>query len=329
MNAQVIPEFFVILRPSVPLLFLSRVVRRLPDLDAFGARLRKELVVRADRFLVARFFAYPHGKRGAPVTFARERPVDFSGEVVTETTVANMFGNPVDVRVVLEHLIGEVRRANEPATTRILDERIVRSAPAEGIVVQILFLPVKDAAFLHRANNVFVRFFDPATFEFGEDARELAVRRDGAKKFRGVPFDKALLLFRENVEVVFTERARLVHEARSGIGRDVSRGDDAPRAVNLAAVLESAFERTLILVEAVEWRLIAFVEKFGALAGTENLSRRFDLRRDGIDERGRDDHRASILDALFCRQLDYGVFEFRMNRDELVARKRPRRGGPD
>ena len=195
--------------------------------------------------------------------------------------------------------------------------------------MQILFLPVKDAAFLHRANNILVRFFDPAAFEFGEDAREFTVGGDGAKKFRRVPFNETLLLFHKDVEVVFAERARLVYQARSGIDRDVSRGNDAPRAVNLTPVLESAFEGALFLVEAVEGRLITFVKKFGSLAGKENVRRRLDLRRDGIDERGRDDHRARILDALFRRQLDYGVFEIGMNRDELVAGKSPRRGRPD
>ena len=73
-----------------------------------------------------------------------------------------MLGQPVDLRVVREHVVFELRRADEPALARVLDEGVLFGAPAEGVVVDVLFLVEEQAALFQVADDVLVAVFDPA-----------------------------------------------------------------------------------------------------------------------------------------------------------------------
>ncbi len=71
-------------------------------------------------------------------------------------------GSQLILRVVREHLVLELRRADEPALARILDQRIFFGPPAERIVVKVLLLMEQQAALLQIADDVLVAVLDPA-----------------------------------------------------------------------------------------------------------------------------------------------------------------------
>ena len=119
-----------------------------PNFAAGDAGLRHQFVVAADGFHLAGRLAFPDRQRRAPVAFAAERPVDVRFEELAEAAVFDVLGQPVDLRVVREHVVFELRRADEPALARILDEGVLFGARAEGVVVDVLFLVEQEAALL-------------------------------------------------------------------------------------------------------------------------------------------------------------------------------------
>ena len=126
----------------------------LPDLKTRGPRLLPQLFVGADGLHVAGGFANPDRQRRAPVAFAGEGPIDVRFQEVAEAAVADVLRQPMDEAVVGQHLVAELRRADEPALPRILDERIFLGPPAERVVVQVLFLVEEQAAALQVADDV-------------------------------------------------------------------------------------------------------------------------------------------------------------------------------
>ena len=69
----------------------------------------------------------------------------------------------VDLLVVLQHRVLELRRADEPALTRILDQRILIGTPTERIVVQVLLLVEHQSAFLQVTRQRLIGVFHPNT----------------------------------------------------------------------------------------------------------------------------------------------------------------------
>ena len=125
-----------------------------PNVAADDAGLRQQFVVAADGFHLAGLVAVPDRQRRAPVALAGEGPIDVGFEEIAEAAVFDVLGEPVDLGVVGEHLVLELGRADEPALARVLDERIFFGAPAERVVVDVLFLVEEQAALLQVADDV-------------------------------------------------------------------------------------------------------------------------------------------------------------------------------
>ena len=117
---------------------------------------------------------------------AGKGPIDVRLQKVSETAVLDMLRQPVDAAVVRQHLFLEGGRADEPAFSRILDQRILFGPPAERIIVQILLLMEEQALGFQVADDVAVGLFDPAAFEFGRFVGERAVGSDGANERRAL-----------------------------------------------------------------------------------------------------------------------------------------------
>ena len=115
----------------------------------------------------------------------------------------------------------ELRRADEPALARILDQRIFLGPPAERIVVQVLLLMEQQAALLQLADDVLVGILDPAALIVGRFGGELAVGRRRRRSAAGpAPSTKRACSSMQHVVVDFAERWRLMNDAGAAVGGD-------------------------------------------------------------------------------------------------------------
>ena len=110
------------------------------DIGAGDSRLGEDSFEGRDRLGPAGRFTHPDRQRRSPVPFPGEGPVDVRFEEVAEAPLLDVLREPVDAGVVGEHRVAELAGANEPTRTRVLDEGIVVGPPAEGIIVNVLFL---------------------------------------------------------------------------------------------------------------------------------------------------------------------------------------------
>ena len=111
---------------------------------------------------------------------------------IAEAAMLDVVRQPIDLLVVGEHLIFELRRSHEPALTRILDERIFIGPPAEGVLVDVLLLVIKQPPLFQVAADVLVAILYPAALIIGRLVSELAIGADGADQLRPVhAFDLA------------------------------------------------------------------------------------------------------------------------------------------
>ena len=86
-----------------------RLLRFFPNFVAAHAGLRHQFVVAADGFHLAGLLAFPDRQRRAPVAFAGEGPVDVRFEKLAEAAVLDVLRQPIDFRVVREHVVFELR----------------------------------------------------------------------------------------------------------------------------------------------------------------------------------------------------------------------------
>ena len=91
---------------------------------------------------------------------------------------------PVDRTVVGEHLVFVLSRFDEPASARILDQRIVIGSPTEWILVLVLFLMIKLALFFEPASDGFVSVLDPNAFVVRCLGGKFSVGANGADHLR-------------------------------------------------------------------------------------------------------------------------------------------------
>ena len=91
-----------------------------------------------------------------------------------------MFRHPANVAVVGQHPVFELRGANEPAVSGVLDQGVVFRTPAEGVIVGVLFLVEEQAAFTQSSGNGFVGVFDPLPCILWKCFGELAIGTDCA-----------------------------------------------------------------------------------------------------------------------------------------------------
>ena len=81
---------------------------------------RGHLLNAADAVLVAAVGADPHWDRGAPVTFATNRPVLDVREPFSHSLAAGPLRSPFDLGVVLQYLVANRGHADKPAVHRIV-----------------------------------------------------------------------------------------------------------------------------------------------------------------------------------------------------------------
>ena len=74
----------------------------------------------------------PHRQRRAPVSIARNRPVDIVLEPLSKTTGANLRRLPLNLRIPCDHVVLDRRRLHEPRSARVVEERRA-AAPAMRI----------------------------------------------------------------------------------------------------------------------------------------------------------------------------------------------------
>lgn len=285
-----------------------------PDFGPLQVGFGEEFVVGADGFLSAGFIAFPDGERGAPIAFAGEGPIDVGFEEVAETTIANMFREPANATIVGEHGLFEASGADEPAFAGILDEGVVVGAPAEGVIVEILFLVEEFSFVAEAAGDEFVGIFDPSAGVVGGFGGEFAIGTNGADEFRTLAGLEARLFVGEDFEVDFTEGGREVDESGAGVGGNEGCGHNAPGEAFGLTGDEQPSEVGLGGVVVVEGRSVGFADEIATGDGFEDLEALFDFFGEGRDEDfGDNDLRRAIVD------LAVGVGEVWVDSGELVA----------
>src|SRR5690606_6619000 len=100
---------------------------------------------------------------------------------------------------------------------------------------------------------------------------ELAIWADGTDQVRPGSFGESRTLSLQDVEVNFTKRRCLMHDAGAAVGRDEFGGHNAPGKVLLTAGLERAGDRAQRSVVIVERRHIAFAQELAAFNGAEHF----------------------------------------------------------
>ena len=77
---------------------------------------------------------------GVPQKRSRDKgPIDVRFQKIAEAAVFDVLRQPIDVPVVIQHLLFELAGFDKPTSPRILDERIFFGPPAERIFVAIFF----------------------------------------------------------------------------------------------------------------------------------------------------------------------------------------------
>ena len=89
----------------------------------------------------------PDGQRRAPVTLARKRPIHHVFKEIPHAAFLDVVGHPVDLAVVLNQLIPNGGRFDEPAAARVIQQRRI-AAPAMGVFMLVKLLFKQLAAFL-------------------------------------------------------------------------------------------------------------------------------------------------------------------------------------
>ena len=127
----------------------------------------------------------PDRNRRSPETVAGNRPVTGAFQPFAEAAVFDMFGNPVNLLIVFNHIIAEIRHFDKPAGHGLIDQRGV-GAPTERIGVGVLFLFDKKAVFFEPLHNRFIGFEDLFSFIIGNFRGKFAGfvnRADNRKMF--------------------------------------------------------------------------------------------------------------------------------------------------
>ena len=120
------------------MLFRSRHVRPVQvHVSEVAVGQLRQLRDRTDARVVPAVAAAPHRDRRAPVTVARQRPVDVVGEPVAEASVLDVLRMPVDLLVLAEKRVFRGRRAREPRGLRPVDEWCL-ATPAVRIRVGVV-----------------------------------------------------------------------------------------------------------------------------------------------------------------------------------------------
>ena len=270
------------------------------------ARKLLELLDRADADHVGRIVVVdPHRDAAAPEAVAGDVPVARLLEPVAEALLADVFGRPVHLRVVLRETLVEILDADVPGVDRAVDEGRV-GAVAERIRVGDRRLVDELALGLEALDDVLVAVLAEAPLVLGDLGRERAARvqRIDDRLHPGLLAD---------AEVVLAVRRRDVDDADAVVGGDVVVVEDLERALGL------------LVREVREDRLVARALELRALKLGDELVLLLLLEERRQPRLRHDVNRLRLVGDVANRD----IVDRRARAHHQVLRERPRRRRPD
>ena len=256
--------------------------------------------------------ADPDRQRRAPIALARERPIHVVRQEIAEAAVADVLRLPLDLPVVRDKVVLELRGLDEPALARVLDQRILVRAGAEGIAVVVLVVFEERAAFFENADDRLVRRLAELAGDggliVGVHIRHAVI--EGTVRLYKT--EEADALFLADPVVVLTEGGREMYDTGTRLQFDEVARDDDPMVLAVAAF--HVLGRVI-----VEERGVVQADEIRALDGAEHLRVFAEVL---LHQRLRDDE-------LFVLMLYDGVVDLRANGRGAIAGKGPGRRRPD
>ena len=231
---------------------------------------------------------------------------------------------PLDLLVVLQHLVDESSGLDEPGSTRVLDQRVLTRPRTEGIIVAIHFLVKERPLFLQLADQFLVTILDPASVELLScNLPETTVRFDRTEQIQQFRICQFCSLGEQDLMIHLTKGRRLVHHTTAALGGHKISRDHSPHQRNFAAFHQVSDPLTMLLPVAVEGRTVTGADQVSSRHGFFDAQFHLPLGRQFLDQVGRDDEPLITLGIL-----DGAVLHFRMHCDELIRDESPGRGGP-
>ncbi len=154
----------------------------------------------------------PYRNWRSPEAVTGNRPVTRAFQPFAETAVFDVFRHPVNLLIVLNHVITEIRYFDKPAGHRFINQRGI-CPPAERIRVGILFFFDKYTFFFQQLHNRFIGFknlFALIIRHFGSEFAGFVNRADDREIF---------IISAAGIKVVLTKARGNMNNARTVFGR--------------------------------------------------------------------------------------------------------------
>src|SRR6185312_11429520 len=267
---------------------------------------RREIGVAANYVdLIGIRVVHPDGKRRAPVSVARYRPVDVVLQPLAEAARADFGRMPVDRGVASQHVVLEAGGAYEPRRACVIQQRRV-AAPAVRITVLVLLHLPQSTTPLELLDDDLVGILDPHATNQRQGVGKPSARIDRLQECESVSLARGV--------IVRAESGSHVHDARTILGGDERLADDY---LVRAAAHRNPIERAMIaetdeLGAGESGRLLPAV---GVIVTQQRVDTSFRKYERAL---------AFLSDAY---QLD--VLERRIHGERDVRNERPWRGRPD
>ena len=126
-----------------------------------------------------------------------------------------MLGQPTDFRVVFEHGLAECGRADEPAFSWVLDQRVLACSPAEWVIVNILFLVPEQPSLAEGSADGSIGVFNPDSLVVGRIGVEFPVGAHCADQSGAFALGEAFSLLDEDFVVDFAKGGCKVDDSSS------------------------------------------------------------------------------------------------------------------
>ena len=235
--------------------------RRLVEVKSTGqpTRLGLQLGAAADSLFGTAAITYPERQRRAPVTIARDVPVDVVLKPLAKATAANLGRNPAHLLVELDHALFHGAGAQVPRRHGVVEERRV-TAPAMRIAVRILGLAEQQAATLEVLGQALIGLLEEgALCDSADGTHQPTFGTYGL-------LDRQTMLARD-FPVIDTIGCSLVHDAGAVLHRDVLGRVDGVQTLGIGCPRTRLDERHI----RAEQRLVAQAGKGLARLDVQNL----------------------------------------------------------
>ncbi len=234
-----------------------------------------------------------------------------------------MLGKPVDLRVVGEHRLAELAGADKPAGAGVLDQRVVVSPPAEGIVVEVLLLMHQEPAVAEITADVAVAFLHESTTHGRELICEGSVRSDAVEQ--GWHFALEPLAFGEKHAIVdLAKGGGNMDDTRARVGRHEVSRDHPPGDRFTAAACRRGHRWRSSRSVAVKWGQVRAANK--GCAGERLDDFEFSLFL--LGQSGGEGFGQNIFSLGLISKVNGNVGEISLHGCKLVGRQRPGRRCP-